>query len=53
MQHIIPFLWFHDRAEQAMDFYPASSSNSGQGRSARHGEGGPGPQRLQQARDRT
>jgi predicted 3-demethylubiquinone-9 3-methyltransferase (glyoxalase superfamily) len=43
MQNIIPFLWFDDKAEEAMNFYVSVFKNSKVGRITRYGEGGPGP----------
>jgi predicted 3-demethylubiquinone-9 3-methyltransferase (glyoxalase superfamily) len=43
MQKITPFLWFDDKAEQAMNFYVSVFKNSKVGRITRNGEGGPGP----------
>src|SRR3990170_4090909 len=40
---ITPFLWFDDRAEQAMNFYVSVFKNSKIGSVSRYGEGGPGP----------
>ncbi len=42
MQKITPFLWFDDRAEEAMLFYTAIFKNSKVGDVSRYGEGGPG-----------
>ena len=43
MQKITPFLWFDDKAEEAMKFYTFIFKNSKIGRVTRYGEGGPGP----------
>jgi predicted 3-demethylubiquinone-9 3-methyltransferase (glyoxalase superfamily) len=43
MQKITPFLWFDDKAEEAMDFYVSIFKNSKRGRISRYGEAGPGP----------
>jgi predicted 3-demethylubiquinone-9 3-methyltransferase (glyoxalase superfamily) len=43
MQKITPFLWFDDKAEEAMNFYVSVFKNSKVVRITRHGEGGPGP----------
>lgn len=43
MQKITPFLWFDDKAEEAMDFYVSIFKNSKAGRVTRYGEAGPGP----------
>src|SRR5580704_5792418 len=40
---ITPFLWFDDKAEEAMNFYVSVFKNSKVGRVSRYGEGGPGP----------
>ena len=42
MQKIVPFLWFDDRAEEAVNFYTSIFKNSKIGRVARYGEEGPG-----------
>src|SRR5260370_574533 len=42
MQKITPFLWFDDRAEEAMHFYTSIFKNSKIGSVSRYGEGGPG-----------
>jgi len=42
MQKIIPFLWFNDNLEEAMDFYASIFKNSKIGNVTRY-EGGPGP----------
>ena len=43
MQKITPFLWFDDRAEEAMNFYTSIFKNSKVGRVTRYGDAGPGP----------
>jgi predicted 3-demethylubiquinone-9 3-methyltransferase (glyoxalase superfamily) len=43
MQKITPFLWFDDKAEEAMNFYVSVFKNSKVGNVTRYGEGGPGP----------
>jgi predicted 3-demethylubiquinone-9 3-methyltransferase (glyoxalase superfamily) len=43
MQKITPFLWFDDKAEEAMNFYVSIFKNSKIGNIARYGEEGPGP----------
>jgi len=43
MQKITPFLWFDDKAEEAMNFYVSIFKNSKRGRVSRYGEAGPGP----------
>lgn len=42
MQKITPFLWFNDKAEEAMHFYLAIFKNSKPGILRRFGEAGPG-----------
>jgi predicted 3-demethylubiquinone-9 3-methyltransferase (glyoxalase superfamily) len=42
MQKIIPFLWFDDQAEEAMNFYCSIFKNSKTGSITRYGEAGPG-----------
>ena len=42
-QKIVPFLWFNDQAEQAMEFYISIFKNSKRGKVVRKGEVGPGP----------
>jgi predicted 3-demethylubiquinone-9 3-methyltransferase (glyoxalase superfamily) len=44
MPKITPFLWFNDRAEEAMNFYTAIFKNSRIVSVSRYGEAGPGPQ---------
>jgi len=41
-QKITPFLWFNDKAEEAMDFYTSVFKNSKTGGIVRYGEAGPG-----------
>jgi predicted 3-demethylubiquinone-9 3-methyltransferase (glyoxalase superfamily) len=43
MQKIAPFLWFNDKAEEAMNFYLSIFKNSKVLGVSRYGEGGPGP----------
>jgi predicted 3-demethylubiquinone-9 3-methyltransferase (glyoxalase superfamily) len=43
MQKIIPFLWFNDRAEEAMNFYVSLFKDSRVVSVTRYGEAGPGP----------
>jgi predicted 3-demethylubiquinone-9 3-methyltransferase (glyoxalase superfamily) len=43
MQKITPFLWFDDRAEEAMSFYVSIFKNSKVGTVTRYGDAGPGP----------
>jgi len=43
MQKITPFLWFDDKAEEAMHFYVSIFKNSKIGTVTRYGEAGPGP----------
>ena len=43
MQKITPFLWFDNKAEEAMNFYVSIFKNSKVGRVTRYGEAGPGP----------
>lgn len=42
-QKITPFLWFNDKAEEAMNFYTSIFKNSKTGGVVRYGEEGPGP----------
>jgi predicted 3-demethylubiquinone-9 3-methyltransferase (glyoxalase superfamily) len=42
MQKIIPFLWFNDQAEEAVNFYTSIFKNSRVGSITRYGEAGPG-----------
>ena len=46
MQKITPFLWFDDKAEEAMNYYVSIFKNSKIGRVARYGEAGPGPKGM-------
>lgn len=43
MQKIAPFLWFDNKAEEAMKFYVSIFKNSKIVNVSRYGEGGPGP----------
>jgi predicted 3-demethylubiquinone-9 3-methyltransferase (glyoxalase superfamily) len=43
MQKITPFLWFDDKAEEAMNFYTSIFKNSKAGSITRYGDAGPGP----------
>lgn len=43
MQKITPFLWFDDKAEEAMNFYCSVFKNSKKGSVTLYGEAGPGP----------
>ena len=43
MQKITPFLWFNDKAEEAMRFYVSIFKNSKVGNISRYGDAGPGP----------
>ena|SRR5690348_6630927 len=43
MQKIVPFLWFNDQAEEAMNFYVSIFKNSRITAIHRYGEAGPGP----------
>jgi predicted 3-demethylubiquinone-9 3-methyltransferase (glyoxalase superfamily) len=43
MSKITPFLWFDDKAEEAMNFYVAIFKNSKAGSVTRYGDSGPGP----------
>lgn len=43
MPKIIPFLWFDDQAEEAVEFYLSVFPNSRVIRTAHFGEAGPGP----------
>ena len=43
MKRITPFLWFDDKAEEAMNFYISLFKNSKAGSVTRYGEAGPGP----------
>ena len=42
-QKIIPFLWFENQAEEAMNYYIKIFKNSSVKNIARYGEAGPGP----------
>lgn len=42
MQKITPFLWFHDKAEEAMEFYVSIFKNSKIKKITRYGKEGPG-----------
>jgi len=42
-QKITPFLWFDDKAEEAVNFYVSIFENSKIGSVSRYGEEGPGP----------
>jgi len=42
MPKITPFLWFNDRAEEAMHFYVSIFKNSKAGSVTRYGDAGPG-----------
>lgn len=46
MQKITPFLWFDDKAEEAMNFYLSIFKNSKRGRISRYGDAGPGPKGM-------
>jgi len=43
MQKITPFLWFNDKAEEAMNFYVSIFKNSKAVSVSRYGDAGPGP----------
>jgi predicted 3-demethylubiquinone-9 3-methyltransferase (glyoxalase superfamily) len=43
MRKITPFLWFDDKAEEAMNFYVSLFKNSKVGTVTRYGDAGPGP----------
>ena len=43
MQKIVPFLWFDNQAEEAVNFYTSTFKNSKIGAMSRYGEAGPGP----------
>jgi len=43
MSKITPFLWFDDKAEEAMNFYVSIFKNSKAGSVTRYGDAGPGP----------
>jgi predicted 3-demethylubiquinone-9 3-methyltransferase (glyoxalase superfamily) len=42
MQRIVPFLWFNDKAEEAMNFYVSIFKNSKVKSISRYGDAGPG-----------
>lgn len=44
MQKIVPYLWFNDNAEEAVNFYTSLFKNSRAGSVLRYGEAGPGPE---------
>ena len=46
MQKITPFLWFDDKAEEAMNFYISIFKNSKVVSVTRYGEEGPGPKGM-------
>jgi predicted 3-demethylubiquinone-9 3-methyltransferase (glyoxalase superfamily) len=43
MQKVTPFLWFNDKAEEAMNFYVSIFKNSKVVGVSRYGDAGPGP----------
>lgn len=43
MQKIVPFLWFDDKAEEAMNLYVSIFKNSKINNVTRYGDAGPGP----------
>jgi len=43
---ITPFLWFDDKAEEAMNFYVSIFKNSKVGSVTRYGDAGPGPKGM-------
>jgi predicted 3-demethylubiquinone-9 3-methyltransferase (glyoxalase superfamily) len=43
MKGITPFLWFNDKAEEAIQFYTSVFKNSKVGHISRYGDAGPGP----------
>lgn len=43
MQKIVPFLWFNDKAEEAVNYYVSIFNNSKVESVSRYGEAGPGP----------
>jgi predicted 3-demethylubiquinone-9 3-methyltransferase (glyoxalase superfamily) len=43
MQKIVPFLWFNNQADEAVDFYVSVFKNSKKGTVTRYGEGAPLP----------
>ena len=46
MQKITPFLWFDNKAEEAINFYVSIFKNSRIGSVTRYGEVGPGPKGM-------
>ena len=46
MHKITPFLWFDDKAEEAMNFYVSIFKNSKVGSVTRYGDAGPGPKGM-------
>lgn len=44
MQKLVPFLWFDDKAEEAVNLYVSIFKNSKVGTVSRYGKGGPGPE---------
>lgn len=46
MSQIVPFLWFDDQAEEAVNFYVSVFNNSRIGKITRYGDAGPGPEGL-------
>lgn len=44
MQKITPFLWFNDKAEEAMNFYISVFKDAKPGAVSRYGTSGPGPE---------
>lgn len=46
MQKIVPFLWFDNKAEEAMNFYLSIFKNSTIGAVSRYGNGGPGSEGM-------
>ena len=50
MQKISPFLWFDDKAEEAMNFYVSIFKNSKVLGVTRYGDAGPGPRRAYDAK---
>jgi len=42
MQKIVPYLWFDDKAEEAVNFYVSIFKNSKIDNISRYGEAGPG-----------
>ena len=43
MQKIVPFLWFNDNAEEAINFYTSIFKDSKITKVTRYGDAGPGP----------